>query len=269
MMKRNLVCVIVLLMLSVVAGASPLIDDICLDGDSVTTQPARATLSIRTSLEGVRVYVDTLAMGTAPLESVSIDTGQHILHYVHPDGNRWLYPAVTETLFVHPSEHIERTASFQKLYSVTSEPYGATIQWNDSILGQTPLRIPLPSSNSMITITKDGFHAETIPLVSDVHEVHVALHPLEGEMGPSASLYLSHEQSKSSMPLYLATGATVLTGAAAAYFKIKADNSYRDYLRNGGQPSLDQVHKFDTLSGVSLAICEVNLLVLTYFLLSR
>ena len=269
MIKISCSNLIFLLLLSTAAGALPSIDGLSSCDDSAATQFSHALLTVRSSLPGVRVFIDTFALGTVPLDTVAIDTGGHILHFVHPDGNQWLYPAMTETLIVHPSEHIERTVHFMELYSVTSEPYGATVQWNDSVLGQTPLRIPLPSSHPVIMLSKDGFQKETVPLSSDVRNMHVVLHPLTGGMGSASSLYLTQQQSKNSMPLYLATGATVLTGAAAAYFKIKADNAYLDFRRNGDQSSLDQVHKFDTLSGVSLVVSELNLLLLTYLLLSR
>ena len=268
MMKNSMMCVVLLLLAQGIAAASPPCGCFFSDDDSVT-QTSRATLNVYSSLPGVRVFVDTLAVGPVPLESCAIDTGKHILHFIHPDGNRWLYPAITETIVVHPMEHIERTVHFSELYLLASEPYGATVQWNDSILGQTPLRISLPSSPSVITMIKEGFQKETIPLSSDMHEVHAVLQPLPGATGSSSSLYLGREQSKSSLPLYLTTGATVLAGATAAYFKIKADNSYHDYLKNGDQSSLDRVHTFDTISGVSLVVGEVNLLMLTYFLLSR
>jgi hypothetical protein len=269
MMKNNFVIQLFLLLTYTCVGASQSTDTMSSSINSLQMINSRATLSVHASLSGVHVYVDTFSIGTVPIESIAIDTGKHILHFIHPDGNRWLYPAITETLLIHPTEHIQRIIHFPEQYFITSEPYGATVQWNDSILGQTPLRISLPSSLPVIMITKGGFQTETIPLSSDVHEVHVLLHTLQGEAGATSSMYLGSERSKSPMPLYLTTGATILTGAAAAYFKIKADNSYLDYRQNGDQSSLDSVHKFDALSGVSLAVCEVNLLLLTYLLFSR
>ncbi len=71
------------------------------------------------------------------------------------------------------------------------------------------------------------------------------------------------------LPVYLTTAGAVLSGAAAAYFKVQADNHYNSYLYSGDQQLLDKVKREDIAAGIALAVCQINLVTLTYLLLSR
>ena len=154
------------------------------------------------------------------------------------------------------------------VHFITSQPYGATVKENGDFLGETPLYISSTGSHRLISLNKDGYQSTTMPLD---HDVRVSLQPNAGTMtgGGETSPYLSINRTKSALPIYLTTAASVLAGATAAYFKIKADDAYGDYRQNGDQASLDRVHRDDTLAGVSLVLCEVNILALTYFLFSH
>jgi hypothetical protein len=79
------------------------------------------------------------------------------------------------------------------------------------------------------------------------------------ESGPS---------SKTSLRFYLAGGATILSGVAAAYFKIKADDRNALYELTGDPALRDETHRLDTAAGISLLATEIGFALLTYYLLS-
>jgi hypothetical protein len=250
--------------------ASSCIPDTARAADTSAAVPAQAAiLEVRTERPGVRVYADTAYLGTTPFAPVRISEGITIVHYVPPETRSWLNPAVIETLTVHAGEHLVRAVTFPFIYHVTSEPYGATVRYDGAVLGLTPLDLRLPSALALVTISKEGYQEESIPLTGDQREAHVMLHAREVEPSTQPSAYLSGEQSKSTLPIYITTGAAVLTGAAAAYFKIKADNYYDNYRLTGDEGSLSQVRRLDVASGITLAASELSLFTLTYFLLSR
>jgi hypothetical protein len=228
----------------------------------------RATLSVHSGIPGVKVYSDTTFLGVTPVDGAKIDSGMHVLRFLHPDSRLWLQPAIVESVKVHPGEHIVRIANFPVLYHLSSEPYGATVRLRDSIAGQTPLDLSLQSEKTFVTLSMDGFDDETVPLTGETREVHVLLHSRTGNPA-DANGYLSVEKSKSSFPLYVTTGATVVTGIAAAYWKIKADNYYHEYRLTGDASSLDRTRRLDVVSGIFLAASEFSLITLTYFLLSK
>lgn len=238
-----------------------------------TTAPSRllpATLTVRTQTPGVRVILDTTVLGVAPVEHIPLAEGIHILRLIHPDNRSWLQPVVIDTLIVHPGEQIVRAARFPLLYYITSDPYGAKILQGDSVLGSTPLRISLPSGINIIKLIKEGFEESILPLPSEPGEVRTQLIPIAGNGHFNhGSSYLMYDRTKPAFPIYVATGVTVLTGAAAAIFKIKADGYYNDYRATNDQLKLEQVRNFDLAAGISLAASEISLLALTYLLLSR
>jgi hypothetical protein len=242
-----------------------------------TTAVSHSTVEIRTSVPGVRVYADSQYLGATPFPAAGLSEGMHTFHYVPPDADRWLSAAVLETLMVHPGDHLVRTVEFAPLYHIATEPYGATVRRNGIPVGETPVDLQLTPTRDLITVARPGYEEAAVAFTGGERSVHILLHPRigpgNGAGGPTLAdqqlVYLSGERSKSSFPIFLTTGATVLTGAAAAYFKIRADNYYDDYSRTGNQGSLDQVHRLDLASGISLAASELSLVTLAYFLLAR
>jgi hypothetical protein len=80
---------------------------------------------------------------------------------------------------------------------------------------------------------------------------------------------LSSEAPRGQLPIYLSTAATILTGFAAVYLKMKADSYYDDYQLTGNPGTLNRTRGYDTASGIALAASEISLLTLTFILLSR
>jgi hypothetical protein len=233
------------------------------------TSVQQATVSVKSNVAGAKVFIDSLFFGTAPLDSVKIIKGNHILWVVHPDERSWYHTTIVDTLYVSNIEHIERLINFPSIYHITSEPYGATVYCNDSVIGITPFILSTISDQQSIKLSKDGFEDVSIPLNLTTGKIHAVLQPLHGRQTEPSTLYLSGEPLKSSLPLYITTTATVVTGISTAFFKIKADNLYAEYKRVGDHTTLDRVQTYDTISGITLAACELNILILTYLLLSR
>lgn len=59
-------------------------------------------------------------------------------------------------------------------------------------------------------------------------------------------------------------GSAAVLGGVAAYFKIKADNKYDEYLSTKNQSTLDEVDKLDLISGISFGLLQINFGYLIY-----
>jgi hypothetical protein len=236
-----------------------------------TASPGAHTgiLEVRCPVAGVKVFADSQFLGTTPAGPLTLTEGIRILVCVPPDADRWLSSAVTETLTVRAGDHLVRTIDFPVAVHITTEPYGATVRRNGLIEGLTPLDLRLFSTKDLITVARQGYGEATVPLTGGEPQVHILLHPAEGDIPDPQAVYLSPHQSHSSLPITISTGAAVLTGAAAAYFKIRADHLYDDYKLTGNQGSLEKVRNLDLASGISLAASELSFFALAYFLLSR
>lgn len=237
--------------------------------DSSIEQSDSATLSVRSDLNGVRVLLDSVLLGITPIEPIGITHGKHILRFVHPEDNIWLHPAIVETIQINPSDNIERIVSFPSLYHIISEPYGATIILNDSIVGTTPLRLVLEGEMHMIKFTMDGYAEAIVPLPSGGGIVNQKMKSLRDKDNNGLSLFLADHQSQNYLPHYIATGTAVAAGSAAAYFKIKADKYYKEYRRTGDNATLNRIERLDLASGISLAVCEISLIIVSYLLFSQ
>jgi hypothetical protein len=221
------------------------------------------------TLPGIKVFADSQYVGTAPFTAFSRVEGEHILRYVPPDSGRWPSTAVVETLTFRRGGRLVRTLGVPSTCHLTTEPYGATVRRDGVELGVTPLDVQFTSTKSLVTLEKAGFETATVPLSGGEPWIHLLLHPKEGVPADPQALYLGGEQSKNMLPIYVTTGATVITGTAAAILKIKADNRYDDYRQSGDARALTDVRRLDLASGVSLALSELSLVGLAYFLLSH
>ena len=234
-----------------------------------SVQQRTATISTRSQLSCVKVFVDTIFFGVTPIESQPIAEGRHVLRFIHPDSTNWLYPAITETVVVHSSEHLERTVEFPRLYYITSNPYNATVQYHNTMVGTTPLILSAIPDKNLITILKDGFDEVITILPTDGNVLNVALKPLKNFPEYRSSIFLRNDQENNSTPIYLSSGTAIASGVAAAYLKIRADKYYQDYRQTGDNGTLKRVRKLDIASGISLAISEISIFTLCYLFLSR
>ncbi len=236
-------------------------------GDSLGE--ANAYVSFYAHRDSVKIYEDTTYLGMAPCDSVRLPSGTHIFKYIYGDRKSWLYSERIDTVRVESSGHIIRNIEFPFVYRISSEPYGAAVHIGDSVLGQTPFILSSNSPKNLIMLTKEGYADVTIPLESDQTFINVKLEPLGGSLMSNKERYLSVETSDNNFNIYLATGATVVTGVVSAYCKIKADSYYSDFQLTNDPSKLQKVRSFDTAAGISLAASEISLFLLSYLLLSR
>ncbi|MDI6766256.1 MAG: PEGA domain-containing protein [Bacteroidota bacterium] len=227
------------------------------------------TISINSNLSGVKVFVDSMLIGITPLKMTEIETGKRVLRCIHPDSKNWSITNFVETLYVRQSDQIERSIIFPSLLRISSEPYGASILIDDSISGTTPKTFLLHQKKSSIKLSKDGFETSisSIPLEGGI--IHLPLTSSQLISPDSKSLYLDGRDMKNLIPIYITTSTTILSGVTAAYFKIKADRYYRNYLQTNENDKLTQVRQLDTAAGISLFVCEISIFTLSYLLLTH
>jgi hypothetical protein len=259
------IVLLALVLAACAAPARPRADTLALPSPDT----AHSTLSAVSNVPGVRVILDSADLGVLPLERKAIPAGRHLLRFVHPEGESWFRPAVLETLVVDHPEDIRRQVSFLPICRITSDPFGAAVRSRDSLLGTTPVSMEVVPGRESITLARDGYEPLTLRLPDSGGGVYSRLKPLPGRADRAQPLFLTGEDGKDPLPVYVAAGATVLAGVGAAYFKIKADNYYSDYQLTGSPGTLDRVHKLDVFSGISLAASQMSLLLLSYLLLSR
>ena len=222
-------------------------------------------LKVKSVRQPVLVYNDTTLLGETPLSQL-FPAGRHIIRFASP-GKDWNTFSVAETIMVQPGDTLVRNIAVPTYYSVTSEPYGAQVIMNDSVIGSTPFLLVSTTETQSITLVKEEYEPENIFLSPDLPHVHILLKPQPEKSLPRS--YLSNPKPYNDTPIYLSTAATILGGITAAYCKVKADNLYAEYQQTGDASLISRVKSYDTASGIALGLSEAGLVFLSYLLLSR
>jgi len=240
------------------------------EADTVRAFP-RARLVILSVPESARVVVDARFSGTTPFTLDSIASGSHTLTVQYPPFESWLTEPVHDTISIGEGEekvlrYGRRTQSF-----ITSTPFGADVMAGDSVLGTTPFLTGPGMEGVALTLRKAGYAPATV----EVHpgatpRIDVTLTRL-WQKEDTGEWYARDTEGRGdgSAKLYLSGASAVVSGVAAAYFKIKADDKYQQFLDTNDGRFLRQTHRLDTAAGVALAATQASLALFTYFLISR
>lgn len=232
-------------------------------------EPQLATITIQSVPDSAHVVLDGHEIGTTPITRDSLMPGPHTLVVLHPDVASWLAEPTSDTLLLSPGEVRTFRYTLRSRYLITSSPFGAEVLLGDSSLGTTPLATSLDLDQRSIMLRKQGYEPSTIR-ISGNNIVSIPLRKLWSKEGVDES-YLKELDGGDNKPigLYIAGAATVVSGVAAAYFKVKADGKYQQYLDTGNNTLLSQTNDLDTAAGIAIAATQVGLGLFTYFLFSQ
>jgi hypothetical protein len=228
-----------------------------------------AHLTVTSNVDGAVVYVDSVSIGTIPLKDYPVAVGAHRVCVAVPHERSWHRSTICTDIAATADTVIGLVLNFPHTLQITSTPYGATILFGDSIVGETPMFLDSDVQRGIITLHKEGFESKLVPFDSSTSIMNVMLVPRGTGMDRRTVDYLARGDSENLLPVVVAGASAVVSGAVAAYFKLRADNFYGDYQRTGDGGTLERVKRLDVASGISLAVSQINLAMLTYFLLSQ
>jgi hypothetical protein len=227
-------------------------------------------IEVRTNIDSALVSIDGKPVGKTPLVLDSLEVGKHVIVIQHPDKERWLAPAIQDTIEAGSEGGRVLFYRLDIPLLVQSEPFNAEVYEGNQYMGTTPLLLRNEEPLRVLSLRKTGYAPAELALdpagqrmlfvkldkLADQGEEH-ELVVRRGENGDGASL-----------PLIVAGASSVVFGAGAAYFKVKADNSYGKYLATGDPNSRSETRRFDTAAGILLAATQLGLGVFAYLLLS-
>lgn len=226
-----------------------------------------ASLTIETDPIGGIAYLNGDSLGTTPLTVSKIHPGRHALRLVPPDGTSWLSDPLNDTITIQPSGTLTLRYAFTRRLLILSSPSEAEVLVRDSLLGTTPL--VLTGSLRSVVVRKPGYADTTLDLSSAARGIVVASLKQVWKGGAEESLFKGEEKHSSSLRLYLTGATTILAGAASAYFKVRADNTYSQYIETRDASRLAEVNRLDTAAAVALVAAQVSFGLFTYFMLSE
>ena len=234
--------------------------------------PARCSLTIRTGADTATVYLDSVRAGRTPFTIDSVRGGSHVLRLVQEDSTSWLTGSITDTVSIAPGESRTLRYAFERRVMVVTDPSGALVYIGDSAAGITPLMLtsltrPLPAD---VSVVRTGYESTIVPLPGSGSGVARAVLHKMWQSEPSENPFMNESGSseRTGLRLYMAGGLTVAAGAAAAYFKIKADGRNAIYQETGDPTLRDETRRLDVSAAIALVATQIGFAFFTYYLLS-
>jgi hypothetical protein len=232
---------------------------------------SNVTLSIQSEPESACVSINGRLLGHTPLTIDSLQPGSYTVTLQHPDAENWLTEPIIDTVALALGEQRVLRYSLRTRYLVTSVPFGAEVVIGDSVIGTTPVVTSQDLVRQPFMIRKPGFESQTIQPGSLLRSaISVPLKKIWQSNDDEETYFKeSGANGHSSAGLYISGAATVLSGVAAAYLKIRADDRYQQYLHTGEGRLLSETHRMDTAAGFAIAATQIGLGLFTYFIFSQ
>ncbi|MCI0514095.1 hypothetical protein L0128_12840 [candidate division KSB1 bacterium] len=234
-----------------------------------------AIITIDALADSLDIFLDELFWGVTPLPPRSIPPGTHLLKARPHHRTLWRRDDWTVKFQINAAESLHFTIPKLGQYWVNSTPFDASVSYQDSILGATPIFISLPLAVApVIRITKSGYQDYTLQLDEKIPVYQIQLQPVSESRAVMTSPLPSKARPKLTFRKKLARAAlctSILSGLTTIYLREAADEQYQRYL-NTGDP--DQMEKFynqsrhlDTLTGISYTVFQINFVTSLYLLL--
>jgi hypothetical protein len=166
----------------------------------------------------------------------------------------------TDTVFLESCNHQKLSYNFNSDVYIQTEPEDAVVFRNDSLIGYTPLFIA--DDYRSLTLSKLGYEDKIISLNQISPNTSVNLNFMDGSSlnGEKESFF------EKDLFKYL-VGSIVVLGGTTAYFKLKADDKFEEYQITGKRALIDEIDKYDLISGITFTALQINFGVLIYYFL--
>jgi hypothetical protein len=238
-----------------VAGADP--------ADSL-----HAVLVVTADIDSARVLIGGQQAGFTPLTVEGLAPGLCVVRVRSRNPESWFVAGVDDTLSLVPGDTARLHARLLVRSQILTDPPGMPLYAGDSLVGFTPVllgRSGIPGAP--LTLRPPG--SPSIPLAPPGAEGTLLLRvPSDGL--PDDLVFSTLKQDRGiSLPLAISGGAAILSGAAAAAWKVRAERIEGTY-RVGGDPAAQaSVRRLDGSATAALAAMQISIAVFLYFLLSE
>jgi hypothetical protein len=265
--------ILVVLTLVLLAGSGASAQDSSGSVEAAIRMDTGTSITIHTDVDSALIFLDSLRIGRSPLTVQDLEPGIHWVKVVHPDVTNWLTESIFDTIHVKAGEERILRYAFGLRHLLLSVPSGVDVIIGDSVSGTTPFILALSSRDSTpsIRLWKQGYDTATVTLSSGMRGMATTTLKKVWDPGLEEGSVdgSSMQEGRGLLRLYVTGAAAVLAGAAAAYFKIKADEKNGQYLENPTPSLRSEMRRLDTASAVCLTATQIGFGLLTYFLLTE
>ncbi|MFQ5823119.1 MAG: PEGA domain-containing protein [bacterium] len=237
----------------------------------------RGYLILETRHRNLAVQIDNKFVGFTPLDVIELSPGLHKVYVTNPNRINWLDQDWYADVRISTRDTLRIQVIFKKSYSINSQPYGATVFFENRKFGETPIFFNLNEYEvGIITLTKFGYKDTSFTIgQSELRFFNITLKPQKKALDLSqlSSKFGLSKKPQSKLYLYSTMGLSLISGALALYFRNKGNSSYNHYLETGDvelmNKYLNDAKRFDKFAAVSFGVFQVSFVVSFYLFLKQ
>lgn len=226
-------------------------------------------LKIYSNFDSSLVYIDSVFKGYTPFETNEIPVGIYFIEVKRGIDNRdwdiqeieYSMSLVSDTILI---------ANFKYYYFINSSPTNALVFYNNTLLGETPLRyFPENKLNGNLILKKEMYDDLVIDVPENKFEIYGILKQKPGVSDSKEIVYNKNTGFKTPRNyaiISLLSAAVLGTGYSAYRTKTVSNQLYRSYEENGFQNDLESSDRQNIYFYVSLALMQAAIGGLIYFL---
>jgi hypothetical protein len=230
----------------------------------------RGVLVVTADVESAVVSVNGLPAGQTPLIIGDLPPGPYAVDISCPSSESWFLAGTRDTVQLVAGDTTRVSAHLQHHFQVMTEPAGLPVYAGDSLAGVTPLLLPSGSDQVLREMTLRPPGASPVLLLPPRGTGLLRL-TLPLSLPEPGGRVLNIAERERGIPLQLVAtgGAALLSGVAAATWKVRADGVYAEYRLNRDPAARERTRRLDTSAAVALVAMQVSLGLFVYFLLSE
>ena len=222
----------------------------------VLAQNCKAKVSIKTSDQNTKLFLDDTYVGHGNNFITELDSGKHIIH-ITENLWKWNSKSVSDTINIFDCNDVNLNYSISDKKILDTDPQDVYVFKGDSLIGFTPLL--LEQGQGEYLLEKPDYSDKTIYF----EEI--------SSFGKLKLQYIGMEKSESFYNTALfkvLVGTALALGATTAYYKLEADKKFDEYQITGNPDLLVQTDRYDVISGITFTALQINFGVILYLFLS-
>jgi hypothetical protein len=220
--------------------------------NSIYSQSCRSILEVSTNKESALIFINENFIGYGKIR-MDVDLGKFYIT-IKEKLALWNEDEINDSVSIKDcdKEYLISFNHFDKTY-VDSKPQNAAVYIYDSLMAYTPNFINV---NQFLTLKFKKNGTEKIVQSNDLlNNSTVSL-----DFTPDKR----NESFTDSKWFKILLGSAAVLGSTAAYFKIKADNLYEDYLFTKNKSLVEEIDRYDLYSGIAFGLLQINFGYLIY-----
>ncbi|MCL6495546.1 MAG: hypothetical protein K6T54_12305 [Ignavibacterium sp.] len=208
-------------------------------------QDCHNTLKIISDISEVNIFINDSLISTSGKLELELEDGSYSITAVE-NSEKWNPITFNDTLVLSGCETRIVNYNFTSGILLETIPSDVYVYSDETLIGFTPLKVP--KNIQELKLSKPGYIEKKI-LLED-NSIQIVKLDFNGK--------IKSEPFVNTTLFKVLTGSAIALGAVTAYFKLKADDKFDEYRFSGNKKFLDETNKYDTISGISLALFQIN-----------